>query len=517
MASRHRQFRSRRILMVLFLSSLSVCLWLNHVPFTTMQARWEAVATAQSPNASQLTQQGIQHYQAGDVQGAITTWQTALTAYQRNNNLANQALVREKLAIAYQQVGQFGAALDHWKAVIAHHRSSGDFVKVGRLLTEQAQTYSRLGQTRDAIVLLCGASETDDCLGSEGSALQIAQKLNDDQGEVAALGSIGEAYRLKGKYDKAIETLESSLTIVQENNLPAYRSSVLNSLGNAYFSKAQLNQQRANSAQLRGAETKGNEFIQKAKAESAKALDYFNNGLELTRTQNDSSGHMQGLLNLLQLYSRTNESKLLHSANQVQVRQEALTLLERLPNSSTKVYAAINLAELGQPTSATTCTSVQAQSSPRQLNNSQAEALLNQAVSLAQGIKDSRAESFALGKLGHLYECRKDYGNALEFTNQARLAADQNLRAKDSLYLWEWQAGRIFKAQAKVAKASDAYERAIATLEGEGGIRDNLLVAERDLQFNFRDTISPLYREYARLKLEQAESLRQYPDSCTPR
>ncbi|MDY7015246.1 MAG: CHAT domain-containing protein, partial [Cyanobacteriota bacterium] len=49
-------------------------------------------------------------------------------------------------------------------------------------------------------------------------------------------------------------------------------------------------------------------------------------------------------------------------------------------------------------------------------------------------------------------------------------------------------------------------ESAIATLEGEGGLRNNLLIAERDLQFSFRDTISPLYREFARLKLEQAES-----------
>jgi CHAT domain-containing protein len=41
-----------------------------------------------------------------------------------------------------------------------------------------------------------------------------------------------------------------------------------------------------------------------------------------------------------------------------------------------------------------------------------------------------------------------------------------------------------------------------------GDIRGSLLLAERDLQFSFRDTISPLYREFARLKLERAESLR---------
>jgi CHAT domain-containing protein len=474
-----------------------------------LQARWGEVATAQSPNTTQLVQQGIERYKTGDVQGAIASWQTALTAYQTTNNPANQAIVQEKLAIAYRQIGQFEQAIDHWKQAIASYRQLKDIAKVGRLLVEQAQTYSRLGQNKEAIALLCGASETDeDCLESEGSALQIARKFQDKQGEAAALGSLGEAYRLRGNHDKAIETLLTSLKITQEINIPVYRASVLNSLGNAYFSKALLNEQRAKSAQSRVAEHKAGEFIKEATFDYQKALGYLNNSLEITRTQNDSSGQMRTLLNLIQLYYRPEYSKLPDNANQAeQALQEALTLLESLPDSPNKVYAAIDLAELEQPVDSSNFSSFPAQCSPRKLDNSQAEELLQKAVSIAQSIQDSRSQSFALGKLGHLYECRQDYGKALEFTQQARLAADQNLRAKDSLYLWEWQAGRIFKAQGKESEASNAYERAIATLEGEGGIRDNLLIAERDLQFNFQDTISPLYRDFARAKLERAESL----------
>jgi tetratricopeptide (TPR) repeat protein len=498
MPCRHRQFCLRRILVVLFLSSLTFCLWLNHVPFTALQARWGTVATAQSPNASLLVQQGIEQYRAGEVQSAIASWQTALSAYQSTNNLANQAIVREKLAIAYQQIGQFEQALDHWKQAIANYRSSGDFQKVGRLLTELAQTYSRLGQNKEAIALLCGASETDeDCPQSEGSALLLAQKFSDREGEAAALGSLGEAYRLRGKFDKAIETLLASLNIAQDINLSGYRSSVLNSLGNAYFSKAQLNEQRAKSANFRSADTKADYFIQEATSDYKKALNYFNNSLEMSRTQNDSSGQMRTLLNLIQLYYHPKDSKLPDSAKEAEQKmQEALLLLEKLPNSQNKVYASIDLAELEQPVASSNSTSFPAQCAPRQLNDSQAEELLQKAVSIAQNIKDSRSESFALGKLGHLYECRKDYDKALDFTQQARLAADQNLGAKDSLYLWEWQAGRIFQAQAKESEATSAYERAIMTL---GDIRGSLLVAERDLQFSFRDTISPLYREFARL------------------
>lgn len=509
MPCRHRQFRVRRLLVVLFLSSLTFCLWLDRVPFTAWQATWGTVATAQSANTTQLVQQGIQQYKTGDVQGAIASWQTALTAYESTNNHANQAIVQEKLAIAYRQIGQFEQAIDHWQKAIASYRQLGDITKVGRLLVEQAQTYSRLGQNKEAIALLCGASETDEnCLESEGSALQIARKLQDKQGEAAALGSLGEAYRLRGNHDKAIETLLTSLKITQEINIPVYHSSVLNSLGNAYFSKALLNEQRAKSAQVRGAKNKASEFIQEANSDYKKAVGYLNNSLELTRFSNDQSGQMRTLLNLIQLYYRSENSKLLDNATQAeQALQEALILLESLPNSSNKVYAAIDLAELEQPVDSSNSSLFPAQCSPRKLDDSQAEELLQKAVSIAQRIQDYRSQSFALGKLGHLYECRQDYSKALEFTQQARWAADQNLRAKDSLYLWEWQAGRIFKAQGKESEASNAYERAIATLEGEGGIRDSLLIAERDLQFNFQDTISPLYRDFARLKLERAQSL----------
>jgi CHAT domain-containing protein len=506
MPNRHCQFRVRRVLVALFLSSLTFCLWLNHVPFTGLQARWKEVATAQSPHSSQLIQRGIEQYQAGDVQGAIATWQTALTDDKTTNNRANQALIQEKLAIAYRQIGQFEQAIDYWKTAIANYRQLGDMAKVGQLLIEQAQTYSQLGQNKEAIALLCGMSETDeDCLESEESALHIVQKFQDKQGEAAALGSLGEAYRLRGNYDKAVKALEASLEITEKMHLLNYHSSVLNSLGNTYFSKAQLNEQRANSAKLRGAENKSSEFITEATSDYQAALDYLNKSLELTRTQNNPLGRMQTLSNLVLLYYHPKSSNLPDNPNQAErALQEALTLLEDLPDSPNKVYAAIDLAELKQPIASSHSNSFSDQCSPRKLNDSKVEELLQKAVFIAQRLQDFRSESFALGKLGHLYECRKDYDKALDFTKQARLAADQNLRAKDSLYLWEWQAGRIFKVQAKELEATKAYERAMTTL---GDIRGSLLLVGRDLQFSFRDTISPLYREFAQLKLERAESL----------
>jgi uncharacterized protein HemY len=55
-------------------------------------------------------------------------------------------------------------------------------------------------------------------------------------------GKLGRRLSFRGKFDKAIETLLASLKIAEDINLSGYRSSVLNSLGNTYFSKAQLNE-----------------------------------------------------------------------------------------------------------------------------------------------------------------------------------------------------------------------------------------------------------------------------------
>lgn len=122
-------------------------------------------------------------------------------------------------------------------------------------------------------------------------------------------------------------------------------------------------------------------------------------------------------------------------------------------------------------------------------NLPQARELLQSAVTLATQLENKRAESFALGELGHIYECERNYPQALKLTQRARLAAE---RDKDSLYLWEWQTGRILQAQGKREPSIVAYETAVATLES---IRDDLLTANRDIQFDFRDTVEPIYRE----------------------
>ncbi len=56
------------------------------------------------------------------------------------------------------------------------------------------------------------------------------------------------------------------------------------------------------------------------------------------------------------------------------------------------------------------------------------------------------------------------------------------------------------QARGQTSEAIAACERAIATLEI---IRDDILIASRDIQFDFRDSIDPVYRELVTLRLKQ--------------
>nr|WP_155743033.1 CHAT domain-containing protein [Scytonema sp. UIC 10036] len=472
---------------------------------------------AQTPDASQLVQQGIERYKAGDFRGAIAPWQTALNFYKQSNNHNNEAIVSENLARAYQQLGDSEEALSYWEKIANYYRNSGQAQQYGRMLTEQAQTYSNLGQSGKAIALLCGVSDAQsksdtkpqgesNCL--PGSALQIARQQKDKLGEVAALGSLGEAYRLRGKYDAAIKYLEQADKITE----PAYKSKILNSLGNAYFNKAQREKIRADSAkQLKI--PKSDEFQKNAIAYYTKAWNSFQSSLGFARQQDDKVTQMQVLLNLIQLDYRRQDEQNLTSASLKTTRensqseihiQEALNLIDKLPNSRNKIYAAIDLANLPESSKDASLSLILCSSKTslkRRLSDSQVNSLLLNAVKTSQTLQDSRSESFAFGSLGHYHECRKEYKQALDFTQKALWSADQKLQARDSTYLWEWQTGRILKAQKKESEALPSYERAYTLLEK---IRSDILLAERDLQFDFQDIIKPLYLELAQLRLEEA-------------
>lgn len=457
---------------------------------------------AQTPDAAQLVNQGINSYKNGDFRAAIQPWEDAINLYQKNHDWQNVAIVNENLARVYQQLGETETTLSYWEKVLAYYRNNNNLQKVGRVQTEIAQLYSNLGQTNKAISILCGVSNIEfqeKLVCQPGTALKIAWEQKDQSGEIAALGSLGEVYRLQGNYQIAIKYLE--LAKSYQNN--AYKFAIFNSLGNAHASLAQLQRLRAKSAQNLGITT-ANDFQQQALNHYDKAINYFQTSIQSANQQNNQTGELRSHLNLIKLAYNTIEEKVFNPSRVVDNIQKALDIIHQIPNSTIKVYAAIDLANIPANNAELTSPLTECLSNYK-LPKTQVKELLHQAIKVAQTLPDSRSESYALGALGHFYECqgKSEYPLALSLTNQAIIVADQNLQAKDSLYLWEWQAGRILTKYKTVNEALPFYQRAYKTLEQ---LRSDILITNRDFQFDFRDIVEPVYRQLAQIQLELATS-----------
>ncbi|MDJ0716180.1 MAG: CHAT domain-containing protein [Prochloraceae cyanobacterium] len=487
------KFWFRRGLAIVFLISLTLNLGLANISANGFHLALVKRAIATSSHPRELVQQGVELYQTGNFLGAIDRWESALNIYQNSNNRPHGAIVWENLARAYQQIGKIDRAIESRSKAIDYYRQEKDLARVGRISIEQAQAYTHLGIYKRSLTLLCSPSEEDsECLA--GSALEIARSTGDRLAEAAAEGSLGDVYRLKGSYDRAIKALENSLKIALEIDNKSYQSSALNSLGSVYVGLAQVNYRRARGAAEIGDIHDAARFQQSGRNYDNKARKYFQQSLDISSSLNNRSAQLKTLLNLIRLYYRIKKLNLAEDTF-----KEALPLLKSLPDSRNKVYATIDLANLLPPV-----ISVEDISSPTHCQkpevDERAEELLNQAIATASSLEDFRALSFGLGELGHLYECRQNYDRALNLTRRALRAADKNFYAKDSLYLWEWQTGRILKAQNHNKEAIAAYDRAVKTLEK---IRSDILISSRDLQFDFRDRVAPVYRELAKLKLDR--------------
>ncbi|PLZ82809.1 CHAT domain-containing protein, partial [Fischerella thermalis] len=173
--------------------------------------------------------------------------------------------------------------------------------------------------------------------------------------------------------------------------------------------------------------------------------------------------------------------------------------------SRTGIYEQINyaqsLAELIQPENS------------QQKQNSQLPSFdeidktLAEAATQAKNLGDKQAEAYALGNRGALYEQRgskEDLSQAEKFTRQA-LNVVSSLESPYISYQYFWQLGRIRKAQGDVPDAIAAYTKAYNALQS---LRSDLVAVNPEVQFSFRSSVEPVYRQLVELELEYAQSLK---------
>lgn len=500
----HR-FLVRPLLWTLFCLGLLLTFLLGH-PTQHFMGN-SAVAQTQMPEP--LVQQGVSAYQSGDYQQAIALWSQAIPLYPSEAQ-ADRAMVYANLARAQQQIGETQNAIASWEAAAADYQASDNATQYGRMLTEQAQVYISIGQHQRAAALLCGEelailSDGESAVNCSGGAYSVAQATTDVIGQATALGSLAETYRLTGDYETALVVLETGLDLVETSDeLAQYEAPMRNSLGNTHARLAQVKIRRAEASELLGNEKVATRLKAEAGENQQAALEAFASAATLANNQSDLTTELRSQLSLLSLYQQPINS----STGTVEAQTRIAQLIAQLPASRETTYAAISLAKsyrrTGQNFDCSDRNDLQ--------GLERTQKWLEKGLQIAEQIGDERSKSFALGELGHLAECQDNLDKAFRLTEQAQLSATNALESADSLYLWEWQAARLYSKQYEKAKAislseqaitlykqaTTLYKQAISTLKS---IRTNILTADRDLQFDFRDTVDPIYRQYIELQL----------------
>jgi CHAT domain-containing protein len=340
--------------------------------------------------------------------------------------------------------GQTDHAFATWEQATHLYQQLGDDAGATRSQINQAQALQSLGFYRRAIATLTPLVET-------------LQQQPASQTKAVALRSLGDALQAIGALEQARTALEESLSTAQALQLTSEMGAARASLANV--ARAQGDRQQALA------------LYQQAATETASPL-----------TQ------VRIALNRLNLLIETNQQADIPSAIDAISAQ-----LQTLPTSQASIYAQVNFAEaLIKLTSKPSGNAL-----PADATYSQIAQWLTQARQQAHQLGDPRAESFVAGILASLYEKTQQWPTSKALTEEALVLA-QTVNAPDIAYRWQWQLGRLLKAEGKTDEAIAAYSAAVDTLKT---LRNDLVAVSPEVQLSFREGVEPVHRELVSLLL----------------
>lgn len=468
-------------------------------------------------DADRLLEKGQLLYQESRFSEAVRFLEQARKFYNSNNDLVKQALVGNYLAAAYEKLGE-------WEAAKKAIGTSLQLLKSQSTSNpEVSQVLARIYNTKGKIELASG--ETENALASWQEAFKFYSKINHENGiigskinqaqalknlglynqalkiledseislkkqpntliKATALRSLGNTYRLIGKLETSQKVLLESLAIVQQLNLPQNISATLLSLGNT--KKAIGNSKRQYQANI--VEQSPLRAICQKTSSEAEVIQHYQTAAKYYQQAADKSpssiGKTQAEINRLRVLLEI--GKLVDPEELQKIKYQ----LTQLPASRSSVYATVNFVQ------SYTCF----QQKTNQTNSWLTEIvpLLNTAIRQSKILEDKRAESYALGILGQIYEYNQQWDIAKQYTNSA-LNIAQKINADDIIYQWNWQLGRILTQTGEdKEKAIASYQEAFKSLQK---IRSNLVTLNPDVQYIFREEVEPIYRKLVDLLLQ---------------
>lgn len=462
---RHLQsiLRKHSITWIIGLLTALCCVVLH--PFLSLASD---VSTSQ-----QLTEQGQKLYESEQYTDAIVSLQAAIASYRKSGDRLKLAASLSNLALVQQQLGNWREAQQAISESLQQLQSSplpGSASVLAQTLDIQGQVKLSQGKTEAALstweqseklytqlenrsgvvrsrIYQCHALRV---LGYYRRAQILLQELQqtlkpqpDSIDKVIALRALGNALERSRDISGAEKVLEESLTIANRLKAPDQISATLLSLGNIAQDQNQ-------------------------------AIAFYEKS-----AQSDSGWiAIQSQLNLLRLRIERQETS---QANQLTAQIQSK--LATLPANRTRFDAQVNFAQ---------------SLAKLDLRKDSALVLAN-VIQASKQLNDRRTQAYALGNLGDLYRKQEDWENAETVTKQALLLIEP-LNAAEIAYQLHSQLGDVLTKQGgKDESAIAAYSVAISTLNS---LRKDLVDVNRDVQFSFRESVEPTYRELVRLLLK---------------
>jgi CHAT domain-containing protein len=351
--------------------------------------------------------------------------------------------------------GAFARAATDWQAAAHAYERAGRPLEQSRALTHVAQAYQALGQLIKTLQTL-------------ELALALSQTVQDPAWTASILDSTGRAYLAAGKLDAAAQYFDQALSMARPLARPDLTAIILN-----------------DQAILLAGQGKYAEALEAAGESSELAAIGGQPALAVRARINSAWAALR-----LDRYPGARER-----LNQAWERNQTLAA------SHDKAFDLINLGLAYQELRPHLADA-------RQPLTDRAERAFREAAAIAVQLNDGQARSYALGYLAHLYENDERYAEALELTRQAVMAA-QAAYAPESLYLWQWQTGRLLRAMGSLDEAIASYRNAAATLQP---IREELALGPGPAAGPVRPSMQGLFHELADLLLQRSATA---PDAQT--
>ncbi|WP_442940698.1 CHAT domain-containing protein [Nostoc sp.] len=446
-------------------------------------------------DAASLLQQGKVLYSNGNFAKAVEVLQQAVQIYKQQGESLRLAATLSNLSLAYQQLGAWSQA----QQTITESLNLLKGLDKNQNLTIFAQSLDIQGRLQ----LAMGQSEA--ALATWQQTEEIYKQADNQNGVVRSLINQAQAWRTQGFYPRAFKTLARISQTLKSQPDSIEKTVSLRSLGDALLVLGDLKKSRkALEESLIIAQNL------RSSADIAASLFSLGNNARKQNQKEQAIAYYQQTVAvspspLTKVQAQLNHLGLLIKDREWAKVQTILPSIEshfkQLSLSRASIYAQVNFSQ-----SLAKVKSGVLQASSHNfysgLSTKDSAKLLASAIQQSRSLGDKRAEAYALKSLGGLYEETRQWSEAQDLTRQG-LALAQSSNAPEITYSLEWQLGRLLWAQKDINGAIAAYDAAVDTLES---LRRDLVVnkdiVNQDVQFDFRDSVEPVYRQSVELLLQ---------------